>query len=266
MDQTPASQSQTPPPDTKGKAREQDTVPTPSVDHATALSGVPATAPSAPTFKVFRPPTGPSTALRNLPDVELTPTSAEVVAAFQSQTRRTEALNNAPLRTKAMRDQEDKHKLARWPTTTIRVKFSDRTQLEKSFPSTDKIKAVYVFVRDCLADEVKPIKFVLYQSPPKRELKNSDPNVRDLSLAQLQLAPSSVLLLAFEDPSLNVSTLQAPLRPDILAQTIDLPPPPVFDTAPPKATGKTLKPSGSSGLTRDNKMPKWLKLPGGGKP
>lgn len=45
--------------------------------------------------------------------------------------------------------------------TTIRVKFSDRTMLEKTFSSADRIKAVYVFVRDSLADEVKPIKFVL---------------------------------------------------------------------------------------------------------
>lgn len=33
--------------------------------------------------------------------------------------------------------------------------------LEKTFSSADRIKAVYVFVRDSLADEVKPIKFVL---------------------------------------------------------------------------------------------------------
>lgn len=41
------------------------------------------------------------------------------------------------------------------------------------------------------------------QTPPKRELKVSDPNVRDLSLAELQLAPSSVLLLQFEKAELN---------------------------------------------------------------
>lgn len=41
------------------------------------------------------------------------------------------------------------------------------------------------------------------QSPPKREFKVSDPQVRNLTLAELQLAPSSVLLLRFEDESLN---------------------------------------------------------------
>lgn len=48
--------------------------------------------------------------------------------------------------------------------------------------------------------------FLLDQSPPKRDLKVSDPKVRDLTLAELQLAPSSVLLLRFEDESLNSSS------------------------------------------------------------
>lgn len=52
------------------------------------------------------------------------------------------------------------------------------------------------------------ISFLLDQSPPKRDLKVSDPKVRDLTLAELQLAPSSVLLLRFEDESLNRSSLE----------------------------------------------------------
>ena len=39
--------------------------------------------------------------------------------------------------------------------------------------------------------------------PPKRDLKVSDPAVKNLTLAELHLAPSSVLLLRFEDESLN---------------------------------------------------------------
>src|ERR1700685_4440936 len=45
--------------------------------------------------------------------------------------------------------------------TTIRIRFTDRTQLEKIFPSTDKIRSVYAFVRSSLRDDVKPIKFIL---------------------------------------------------------------------------------------------------------
>jgi tether containing UBX domain for GLUT4 len=36
--------------------------------------------------------------------------------------------------------------------------------LEKVFPSSDKIKAVYAFVYGTLRDDVKPIKFVLCMS------------------------------------------------------------------------------------------------------
>lgn len=49
---------------------------------------------------------------------------------------------------------------------------------------------------------------LLDQSPPKSDLKVSDPKVRDLTLSELQLAPSSVLLLRFEDESLNSSSLE----------------------------------------------------------
>lgn len=41
------------------------------------------------------------------------------------------------------------------------------------------------------------------QTPPPRELKVSDPKVRDLSLLQLQLAPTAVLYVKFLDESLN---------------------------------------------------------------
>lgn len=51
------------------------------------------------------------------------------------------------------------------PQTTIRVKFSDRSQLEKTFQSTDKIKSVYAFVRNSLREDVQSIKFVLCAFP-----------------------------------------------------------------------------------------------------
>ena len=62
------------------------------------------------------------------------------------------------------------------------MRFPDRTQLEKAFPSRSKIRAVYAFVRDCLRDDVKPIKFVLCAFPfllffsilvSRKQLKNS---------------------------------------------------------------------------------------------
>ncbi|GJE85667.1 Ubiquitin regulatory domain X-containing protein [Phanerochaete sordida] len=214
---------------------------------------------SANEFKVYKPPqtTGPI-GPRDLNDSFFTPSAADLKAAQDSLSARTQALTNAPLRTQAMRDAELKAKMAKYPTTTIRIRFTDRTQLEKTFPSTDKIRSVYAFVRNLLREDVKPIKFVLYQTPPKRELKVSDPAVRDLNLYQLQLAPASVLHLKFENDDLNHVTVPAPLDSAVLAKAEDLPLPP-----PPKqeepATGSSAhsdkpKPSGKTA------MPRWLKM------
>jgi len=217
-----------------------------------------------PSFKVYRPSS--STAPPPpLPDDYFTPTAADLKLAQSTLTARTQALADAPLQLRGVRDAADKAKRDRWPNTTIRIRFTDRTQLEKVFPSTSKIRAVYAFVRGSLREDVKPVKFVLYQ-PPKRDLKVSDPAVRDLTLSELYLAPSSVLLLRFEDSAyeeqaraLNGSSVSAPLAPEVLLQAIDLPAPPSSDVSPPSST-----PSGSGSRggsnTIEKKIPKWLKM------
>jgi len=219
----------------------------------------PAVTPSG--FKVYKAPASSSgSPLRELPESYFTPTAADLKAAQATLTARTQALVNAPLQLRATREATEKAKRDRWPNTTIRVRFSDRTQLEKTFSSSDKIRSVYAFVRSSLRDDVKPIKFILYQSPPKRDFKVSDPKVRDLTLFELQLAPSSVLLLRFEDESLNRSDVPAPLLSAIAAQATDLPKPPVFealDTVPKSGTSSSrgMSSTGSEG----KKIPKWFK-------
>ncbi|KAH9995741.1 hypothetical protein BJV77DRAFT_205820 [Russula vinacea] len=178
---------------------------------------------------------------------------------------RTVSLNNAPLLTRAQREEQAKIKRDRWPNTTIRVRFPDLTQLEKVFPSSSKIRAVYAFVRDALREDVKPIKFILSSNPPPRELKVSDPAVRDLSLAELGLAPSSVLHLRFVDDGLNRSDVPAPLALAVLEHAVDLPAPPGFDGNQKKEEGPPPTVSASSSnRARDTggdvKIPKWLKL------
>jgi tether containing UBX domain for GLUT4 len=116
----------------------------------------------------------------------------------------------------------------------------------------------------------------LAQSPPKRDLKVSDPDVKNLSLSELQLAPSSVLLLRFQDESLNGmcfhresltkfdmdegSDYPAPLAESVLSQAVDLPSPPVFaDSTANTSSTSTSKSAISSGVGPKN-LPKWFKM------
>ena len=111
----------------------------------------------------------------------------------------------------------------------------------------------------------------------------SDPAVRDLTLFDLQLAPSCILLVRFEDPNLNRMVIQirrpfmthskldvsvpAPLSPEVLAQAVDFPtPPPEVEEEPepskskPKAAPKIAPSQSSSSASGEKKIPKWLKL------
>lgn len=122
-----------------------------------------------------------------MPDDYFTPTIADLKARQQQLHAKAAALNNAPLLTRAQREEKVQAKRDRWPNvrrrspikftrevkretvfysvgleqTTIRVRFPDLTQLEKTFPSSGKIRSVYAFVRDALREDVKPMKFVL---------------------------------------------------------------------------------------------------------
>ncbi|KAJ7141125.1 hypothetical protein C8R44DRAFT_762772 [Mycena epipterygia] len=237
------------------------------IDNAAPPSAPAPEQPSVPDFKVYRPSSSAAPP-PPLPDEYFTPTAADLKLAQSGLAARTQALVNAPLQMRAARDAAEKSKRDRWPNTTIRIRFADRTQLEKVFPSTSKIRAVYAFVRGALRVDVQPVKFVLYQ-PPKRDLKVSDPAVRDLTLADLYLAPSSVLLLRFEDAAheemahtLNGSGISAPLAPEVLAQAIDLPAPPAVDAAPSSGgtSGARASSSTSLGAAVEKKIPKWLKV------
>jgi len=215
-----------------------------------------------PDLKLYRPPASSEEVrkLQALPDSYFTPTTADLMSAQATLTGRTHALMHAPLQLRIQREATEKSKRDRWPNTVIRIRFMDRTQLEKTFPSTDKIRSVYAFVRSSLRDDVKHTKFILYQ-PPNRDLKVSDLTVRDLSLSELQLAPSSVLLFRFEDQSLNKSDVPAPLIPSIMAQATDLPLPPSFDASDSQQSVHwPSKSSGPMSQTDQKKIPKWFKF------
>lgn len=215
---------------------------------------------------MYKPPGIAAPQAEELPDDYFTPTITDLKARQQQLHSRAVGLNNAPLLTRAQREEQAKMKRDRWPNTTIRVCFPDRTQLEKVFPSSSKIRAIYAFVRDSLREDVKPVKFILSSNPPPRDLKVSDPTVRDLTLGELGLAPSSILHLRFVEDGLNRSDLPAPLASAVLEHAVDLPAPSGFDGNQKKeeAPSPTVLAS-SSNRARDTaggdvKVPKWLKL------
>jgi hypothetical protein len=89
----------------------------------------------------------------------------------------------------------------------------------------------------------------------------SDPEVKNLSLAQLSLAPSSVLMLTFLDESLNDPILKAPLTEEILAKAQDLPVPVPLDAPKDTGSGSKAKSFGAQKLDAAKAgLPKWLKL------
>jgi tether containing UBX domain for GLUT4 len=103
-----------------------------------------------------------------------------------------------------------------------------------------------------------------------------------MSLSELQLSPASVLLLRFEDDSLNrVSKraldieyigssasidvhVTAPLLPDVLAKAVDLPIPPdpenLSQDQKPSQTPAAKSSSTTSKPPSNDKIPKWLKI------
>ncbi|KAI0270802.1 hypothetical protein BGY98DRAFT_937387 [Russula aff. rugulosa BPL654] len=248
---------------------------TPTAAAAVPLPVSPAPAPPATAtttdsqqFKVYKPPSiaAPLQA-EELPDDYFTPTITDLKDRQQHLHARAVATNNAPLLTRAQREQQAKMKRDRWPNTTIRVCFPDRTQLEKVFPSSSKIRAIYAFVRDSLREDVKSVKFILSSNPPPRDLKVSDPTVRDLTLGELGLAPSSILHFRFVDDGLNRSDLPAPLASSVLEHAVDLPAPSGgFDgnqkkeAAPSSAVSASSSNRARDTASGDVKIPKWLKL------
>jgi tether containing UBX domain for GLUT4 len=95
-----------------------------------------------------------------------------------------------------------------WMAPSWRGHFLQRTRFDQSTPSLEVVSARMCSLLNSssvLSDisVLLPMLISNVDQPPRCDLKVSDPSVRDLSLAELQLAPSSVLLLRFEDDQLN---------------------------------------------------------------
>jgi UBX domain-containing protein 6 len=112
----------------------------------------------------------------------------------REQKLRNEALEKTGmLRTKAMRERDEQLELRRYNYCLIRVKFPNNFIIQGTFKSNETYQDLYNFVQECL--ETDAIPFELF-SPllNKKSLTNND-----LSLAELRLAPASVLNFKWSD-------------------------------------------------------------------
>ncbi|KAL1408721.1 hypothetical protein Q8F55_005534 [Vanrija albida] len=282
-------------------AEEQSKAPVPDTPAAQAAqpdaSAGPSTANTATdalsNVKVFAPPaetSGPQPV--ELDDAFFEHSISDVQALHASVTGQSSRLNNAPLLTNKHRDADraarEQKKADKWPTATIRVKFSDGTQIQSTFPSTSPIQPVYDFIRLSLSPAALEKTFTLYQpprtlypeKPPPPDPKKAKPvnplmkahivppanygHVRGgvvsglqggtggkESLSDLGLVPQSVLLVHWDDAAMNASTFPAPLADHLKANVAPLPAPAVKAEAQ-----KERKPLIGSGP--DAKIPKWL--------
>ncbi|GFZ49410.1 hypothetical protein JCM24511_07530 [Saitozyma sp. JCM 24511] len=221
---------------------------------------------------------------------------SDVQAHHASVLARSKRLNEAPLLTAKHRDEEkasrEKRKADKWPTTTIRIRFSDGTQIQSTFPSSSPIQPVYAFVRSALIAEASSKTFVLWQPPrfsyPEKPApgpkKPANPYKTHIvapanygpvrggptqglmggtggkeTLNELGLVPQSVLLVKWEEEEMNATGYPAPLLPELIQRSEPLPAP-APKAEQQSASGST--PSGSGAATPaaagEKKIPKWL--------
>ncbi|ORY35445.1 hypothetical protein BCR39DRAFT_509777 [Naematelia encephala] len=266
----------------------------PIPEQGAAPTEVPVDGPSSSSpraIAVYTPPPDPSTSQTpsDLDDTFFEPTISDVRAHQASVLARSRQLNDAPLLTSKYRDEEksakEKKRAEKWPETTIRVKFSDGTQIQSIFPSTSPIQPVYAFVRSALSPEVASKPFLLWQPPrtqyPEHPIPvKKKPNAYKTSiippanygpvrgsltqglqngtggketLHELGLVPQSVLLVKWDDETMNASGYPAPILDSLKAKSIPLPP------TVPKSQSQPddVKPA-ESREPAEKKIPKWL--------
>nr|XP_018261360.1 uncharacterized protein I303_05798 [Kwoniella dejecticola CBS 10117]OBR83518.1 hypothetical protein I303_05798 [Kwoniella dejecticola CBS 10117] len=250
-------------------------------------------------MKVYNPVSESSTPKTELDDTFFEPTLFDVQSHHSSVLSRNKRLNEAPLLTAKHRDAEkaekERLKKGKWPNTTIRIKFSDGTIIQNTFPSDSPIQPVYGFIRLALRDEVLSRPFILYQPPRTKYPEHPIPpststkpkpayaktpiippanygHVRGSAVQGLQggtggqetlyelgLVPQSVLLVRWEDDEeMNASSYPAPIHEHLKAQSQPLPPSIPKEPAPTPTTNTTpgqAKPGGAS-ATGEKKIPK----------
>lgn len=213
----------------------------------------------------------------DLPDEFFEVTVDDVRKRFAQLKSERKLLEEAPLMTKALRENQMKEKMQRYPKVVLRIQFPDRHVLQGFFRPLETVGALRQFVRSHLEDP--QLSFYLFITPPKTILK--DPSATlfqadlfpgalvyfgsdvktdtylkkellDFSVSASQANESIASILPSETPSSSSLDCEEPMPSQ--DQSMDTSGPSHEDTP---SQSQAPKPRPDPG-----KVPKWLKLPG----
>lgn len=132
----------------------------------------------------------------------------------KEQQMRTEAVERSlMLRTKAMREKEEKREMRKYRYAVIRIRFPDGILLQGTFSVYEKLEAVNKFLRENLLNEDLP--FIL-TTPIGHQLSDED---ADKTLADLRLVPAAILTFSWDLSSAEEEVREPQplyLKPEIL--------------------------------------------------
>ncbi|KAH3892776.1 UBX domain-containing protein 6-like [Dreissena polymorpha] len=140
----------------------------------------------------------------------------------KEQQRKQEAVEQlGMLRTKAMREREERKELLKYRYALIRVRFPDGVLLQGTFKASEKLSAVNEFIRQHLVNDWMPFTFCTQVG-----LKLDDENK---TLAECGLTPAAVVNFQWDKTVMNEVTAQqgsskstSALKADILAKIQDM--------------------------------------------
>ena len=140
----------------------------------------------------------------------------------KEQQRKQEAVETlGMLRTKAMREREERRQLLRYKFTLVRIRFPDGNLLQGTFKATEKLPALQEFVRENLENDWMPF-HLFTQIGAKLDDDNK-------MLAEYGLTPAAVVNFEWDKTVLQEVTAQqgtteksSPLKQEILVQIQEL--------------------------------------------
>lgn len=140
----------------------------------------------------------------------------------KEQQRKQEAVESlGMLRTKAMREREERRELLKYRYTLIRIRFPDGNLLQGTFKATEKLPALTEFIRENLENDWMPFHIVTQVGA-----KLNDENKM---LAEYGLTPAAVVNFEWDKTVLQEVTAQqgssqksSPLKQEVLARIQDI--------------------------------------------